>query len=74
MVHEEDDHEVGGYWAEVIELPGCFASGDTLDELEGDIRGAIETYIGAQRKLGKSAPDAGGLEGPLIRRWELASA
>lgn len=25
--------EGGGYWADVPELPGCFASGDTLDEL-----------------------------------------
>lgn len=28
-IHAED----GGYWADVPELPGCFASGDTLDEL-----------------------------------------
>jgi predicted RNase H-like HicB family nuclease len=28
-VHNEE----GGYWADVTELPGCFASGDTLDEL-----------------------------------------
>ncbi len=28
-IHVED----GGYWADVPELPGCFASGDTLDEL-----------------------------------------
>ena len=32
LVHEEEDKEVGGYWAEVVELPGCFASGDTLDD------------------------------------------
>ena len=25
--------EEGSYWADVPELPGCFASGDTLDEL-----------------------------------------
>lgn len=25
--------EDGSYWADVPELPGCFASGDTLDEL-----------------------------------------
>jgi predicted RNase H-like HicB family nuclease len=71
IVHEEEDHEIGGYWAEVVELPGCFASGDTLDELEDDVRGAIETYIDAQRKLGKPVPK-GNLEGPLLRRWELA--
>jgi predicted RNase H-like HicB family nuclease len=25
--------EESSYWADVPELPGCFASGDTLDEL-----------------------------------------
>ncbi|HEY3541019.1 MAG TPA: type II toxin-antitoxin system HicB family antitoxin [Gaiellaceae bacterium] len=30
LIHEED----GSYWAEVKELPGCFASGSTLDELK----------------------------------------
>lgn len=29
LIHNED----GPYWAEVKELPGCFAAGDTLDEL-----------------------------------------
>ena len=28
-IHLEDS----GYWADIPELPGCFASGDTLDEL-----------------------------------------
>lgn len=26
-------HEEGSYWAEVLELPGCFGAGATLDEL-----------------------------------------
>ena len=72
IVHEEEDPDVGGYWAEVVELPGCFAAGDTLDELEEDVRGAIETYIDAQKKLGKPVPSGPGLDGPLLRRWELA--
>lgn len=28
-IHTEEN----SYWADVAELPGCFASGDTLDEL-----------------------------------------
>jgi predicted RNase H-like HicB family nuclease len=36
-VHEED----GSYWAEVVELPGCFASGDTLDELRAGLDEAV---------------------------------
>ncbi len=41
-VHEEDD---GPLWAEVLELPGCFASGDTLDELREALEEAISLYI-----------------------------
>ncbi|MGZ8740527.1 MAG: type II toxin-antitoxin system HicB family antitoxin [Gaiellaceae bacterium] len=36
-VHQED----GSYWAEVRELPGCFASGHTLDEVIEGLREAI---------------------------------
>lgn len=28
-VHYED----GTYWAEIVEMPGCFAAGDTVEEL-----------------------------------------
>lgn len=73
IVHEEEPEDGGGYWAEVEELPGCFASGDTLDELEGDVRDAIETYLAALEDMGQPIPEGRGtnLEGGL-RRWELA--
>jgi predicted RNase H-like HicB family nuclease len=37
--------ERGAYWAEVSELPGCFASGETLDELMAALREAIALYV-----------------------------
>lgn len=40
MVHEED----GSYWAEVTELPGCFASGDDLEELKEAVVEAIRLW------------------------------
>lgn len=39
-VHEED----GSYWGEVLELPGCFASGDTLDELRAGLDDAVRLH------------------------------
>lgn len=36
-IHEED----GSYWAEVQELPGCFASGRDLNELAEALKEAI---------------------------------
>ncbi len=41
LVHEED----GSYWAEVAELPGCFASGANLDELRVAVVEAISLYV-----------------------------
>ena len=37
--------EEGSYWAEVPDLPGCFASGDSLDELLDSLREGIELYL-----------------------------
>ena len=49
VVHEDSD---GSYWAEVAELPGCFGSALTLDELDIDIHEAIEVYLEAVAELG----------------------
>ena len=37
--------EEGAFWAEVLELPGCFASGETLDELTAALDEAIALYL-----------------------------
>ena len=34
-----------GYWASVRELPGCFSSGDTLEELQENLREAIMLHL-----------------------------
>jgi predicted RNase H-like HicB family nuclease len=40
-IHRED----GSYWADVPELPGCFASGDTLDELFSSLTEGVRLYL-----------------------------
>jgi predicted RNase H-like HicB family nuclease len=40
-VHQEADH----YWAEVLDLPGVFATGDTLDELAEALTEAVSLYL-----------------------------
>ena len=40
-VHFED----GAYWAEVVELPGCFASGESLERLKDALDEAIALYL-----------------------------
>lgn len=40
-VHEESR----SFWAEVVELPGCFATGDNLDELREALEEAVSLYL-----------------------------
>ena len=62
LVH---DAEEGGYWAEVPEFPGCVSQGDTLDELERNIREAIEAWLASERA------DGNVIENGSVRRWDL---
>ena len=39
-------HEDGTYWAEMPELPGAFASGDTVDELLDGLKEAVALHLG----------------------------
>ena len=38
----------GSYWAQIKELPGCFASGFTMDELIEGLQDAIRVYLGKE--------------------------
>lgn len=49
LVHEED----GAYWAEVEELPGCFASGHDLKELKEALLEAIQLWLPDGIELGE---------------------
>jgi predicted RNase H-like HicB family nuclease len=49
-IHRED----GSYWADVAELPGCFASGDTLDELLDSLKEGVALCFGDEAE--KSGP------------------
>ncbi len=42
MVH---DAEEGGFWAEVPALPGCFTQGETIEELQQNLKEAIQGWL-----------------------------
>ena len=42
VVHEAEE---GGYWGEVLELPGCVSQGETIEEFRENIREALEAVI-----------------------------
>ena len=37
--------EEGGFWAEVPALPGCVTQGETMEEIEVNLREAIELWL-----------------------------
>jgi predicted RNase H-like HicB family nuclease len=39
-------HEDGTYWGEVLELPGAFASGDSVDDLLDGLKEAVAFHLG----------------------------
>jgi predicted RNase H-like HicB family nuclease len=47
VIHEAEE---GGYWAEVPALSGCFSQGESLEEVEENIKEAIEAYLESQEK------------------------
>jgi predicted RNase H-like HicB family nuclease len=59
VVHREPK---GGYWAEVPALPGCVSEGDTLDELQVNVREAMAGYLEVLREEGRQPEDIQVLE------------
>lgn len=53
VIHEAEE---GGYWAEVPALEGCFAQGETVEEVIADARSAIASHLAALRENGREVP------------------
>ena len=43
--------EEGGFWGEVVGLPGCVAQADTLEELRAAAIDAIEAWVETRREM-----------------------
>jgi predicted RNase H-like HicB family nuclease len=63
--------EEGGYWAETPALEGCFAQGETVEDVLADARDAIASHLAALREDGQSPPDESGI---LIATVTLSAA
>ena len=49
--------EEGGFWAEVPALPGCVTQGETMEELQANLREAVELWLSVDDDV--AAPEAG---------------
>jgi predicted RNase H-like HicB family nuclease len=47
----------GNYSAYVPDLPGCVATGDTIEEIEREIQDAIEFHLEGMRADGQPSPE-----------------
>jgi len=48
IIHEAEE---GGFWAEVPALPGCVTQGETREEIEANLREAVEGWLEAGETL-----------------------
>ncbi len=39
------DAEEGGFWAEVPALPGCVTQGETIAEVQANLREAVDLWL-----------------------------
>jgi predicted RNase H-like HicB family nuclease len=53
----------GGYFAEVLELPGCFSEGDTPEEAIKNVEEAMEGWIAAALDAGQPIPSPAATRG-----------
>jgi predicted RNase H-like HicB family nuclease len=54
IVHSAEE---GGFWSEVLALPGCYSQGETIEETITNTRKAIESHVEALRYDGESVPE-----------------
>jgi predicted RNase H-like HicB family nuclease len=50
VIHEDPE---GGFWAEVPAFPGCYSQGETVEELEKNIREAIAGVLEVLEEQGR---------------------
>ena len=48
--------EEGGYWGEIPALEGCFAQGETVEDLLEDAREAVQSHLEALKLDGQPLP------------------
>ena len=41
----------GGYWAEVVELPGCVSQGESREEVHANVVEAIQACLAAEAEI-----------------------
>jgi predicted RNase H-like HicB family nuclease len=48
IIHTADE---GGYWAEVPALPGCVTQGESISEIEENLRDAVDIWLDVSQDI-----------------------
>jgi predicted RNase H-like HicB family nuclease len=48
--------EEGGYWVEIVDLPGCASQGETVDEALANVQEALRAVIRSYVEDGEDVP------------------
>lgn len=48
--------ESGGYYGEILEFPGCFAEGDSVEETYRELENAAESWVEVRLSQGQEVP------------------
>lgn len=54
------------YSAYVPDLPGCIATGDTVEECEANIRDAISFHLEGMREAGETVPEPSAVAATVV--------
>jgi predicted RNase H-like HicB family nuclease len=63
-----------GYWAEVEQMPGCYAFSDNLGHLAQDLQDAVEAHVSKLKAAGQPLPASYETDDTDTRRWKIAVA
>jgi antitoxin HicB len=56
VIRELDPNEGGGFLAEIPDLPGCIADGETVEEAMDSLNEAAAAWIATANELGRQIP------------------
>ena len=62
VVRELSNEEAGGFLAEIPDLPGCMADGETAAEAVAAVENAIEEWIATAKELNRSIPEPSAID------------
>lgn len=55
-LHARIREEDGMFWAEIEDLPGCFASGESIAEVIDALQEAVSLYLSSEGPAPRSVP------------------